>query len=116
MKTKSVFFAPIQNAAAKGPRVLASGVAWNDGTALIDAVELSSDGGQTWRRGELQRAGRYAWQHWQAALSLPAGSHTLICRAVDTLGNTQPLDGAVAWNPDGYVWNGADRVTIRVEA
>lgn len=116
MKIKSVFFAPIQNAAAKGPRVLASGVAWNDGTALIDAVELSSDGGQTWRRGELQRAGRYAWQHWQATLSLPAGSHTLICRAVDTLGNTQPLDGAVAWNPDGYVWNGADRVTIRVEA
>ncbi|MFM7073425.1 MAG: sulfite oxidase, partial [Planctomycetota bacterium] len=106
MKIKSVFFAPIQNATT-GSKVLASGVAWNDGTALIDAVELSSDGGQTWRRAELQRAGRYAWQHWQAALPLTAGSHTLICRAIDTLGNSQPLEGATAWNPDGYVWNGA---------
>ena len=115
MKIKSVFFSPVHNSAAKGAKLLASGVAWNDGTALIDAVELSSDGGQTWRRAELQRAGRYAWQPWQAALSLPAGSHTLICRAIDTLGNSQPLDGTVAWNPDGYVWNGADRVTVRIE-
>lgn len=115
MKIKSVFFAPVQDATT-GSKVLASGVAWNDGTALIDAVELSSDGGQTWRRAELQRAGRYAWQHWQATLPLSAGSHTLICRAIDTLGNSQPLDGATAWNPDGYVWNGADRVTIRVKS
>jgi DMSO/TMAO reductase YedYZ molybdopterin-dependent catalytic subunit len=116
MKIKSVFFSPVHSTSTKGPRVLASGVAWNDGTALIDAVELSSDGGQTWRRAELQRAGRYAWQRWQATLALPAGSHTLICRAIDTLGNSQPLDGAIAWNPDGYVWNGADRVTVQVEA
>jgi DMSO/TMAO reductase YedYZ molybdopterin-dependent catalytic subunit len=115
MKIKSVFFAPVQDATT-GSKVLASGVAWNDGTALIDAVELSSDGGQTWRRAELQRAGRYAWQHWQATFPLSAGSHTLICRAIDTLGNSQPLDGATAWNPDGYVWNGADRVTIRVKS
>ncbi|MEY4177033.1 MAG: hypothetical protein RLY70_607, partial [Planctomycetota bacterium] len=40
---------------------------------------------------------------------------TLICRAIDTLGNSQPLDGTVAWNPDGYVWNGADRVTVRID-
>ncbi len=114
MKIKSVFFTPAHAATAAGPRVLASGVAWNDGTALIDAVELSSDGGQNWRRAELQRSGRYAWQRWQATLALPVGTHTLICRAIDTLGNSQPLNGAVGWNPDGYVWNGADRVTVRV--
>lgn len=114
MKIKSMIFAPAREATARSGKLTASGVAWNDGTALIDAVELSLDGGQSWRRAELERAGRYAWQRWQFPLDLPKGKHTLISRAVDTLGNTQPLDGTTAWNPDGYTWNGADRVTIEV--
>lgn len=116
MKIKSVIFAPAHDAALRNGKFVASGVAWNDGTSLIDAVELSLDGGQTWRRTELERAGRYAWQRWQLPLTLAPGKHTLISRAVDTLGNAQPLDGAIGWNPDGYVWNGADRVSVQVEA
>lgn len=115
MKIKSVIFSPARDAMVKGDRVMVSGVAWNDGTALIDAVELSLDNGQTWRRAELERSGRYAWQRWQLAINLPAGQHTIVSRAVDTLGNGQPLDGVVAWNPDGYLWSGADRVTVQVE-
>jgi DMSO/TMAO reductase YedYZ molybdopterin-dependent catalytic subunit len=80
MKIKSVFFAPVQNAAAKGPKVLASGVAWNDGTALIDAVELSSDGGQTWRlrRTSASRPLRVAALASRGS-RCPPRSHTLIC-------------------------------------
>lgn len=114
MKIKSVILAPAHDARLRSGQVLASGVAWNDGTSLIDAVEVSLDAGQTWRRAELERGGRYGWQRWQLPLSLGTGQHTLISRAVDTLGNTQPLNGAIAWNPDGYVWNGADRVTVEV--
>ena len=114
MRIKSVIFAPAQNATLRAGKTLASGVAWNDGTSLIDAVELSLDEGQSWRRAELERAGRYAWQRWQLPLTLAAGKHTLISRAVDTLGNAQPLDGAIDWNPAGYVWHGADRVTVDV--
>ncbi|MGV3483585.1 MAG: sulfite oxidase [Planctomycetaceae bacterium] len=116
MKIKSVIFAPVRDATLSSGKVMASGVAWNDGTSLLDAVELSLDGGKSWQRTELQRGGRYAWQHWQMPLTLAKGSHTLISRAVDTLGNTQPLDGAIGWNPDGYVWHGADRVTVQVQA
>ena len=114
MRIKSVILAPGHDAALRDGKIVASGVAWNDGTALIDAVELSLDGGKSWRRAELERSGRYAWQRWQMPLTLAKGKHTLICRAVDTLGSTQPLDGSVGWNPDGYVWNGADRLTVDV--
>lgn len=115
MKVKSVIFAPAHDAVLRTEQVVASGVAWNDGTSLINAVEVSLDGGQSWRRAEVERAARYAWQRWQLPLKLSPGMHTLISRAVDSLGNTQPLDGAIGWNPDGYIWNGADRVTVRVE-
>lgn len=114
MRIKSVIFSPAHDAQLQSGRVMASGVAWNDGTALIDAVEISLDAGQSWRRAELERSGRYAWQRWQLPLTLSAGKHTLISRAVDTLGNSQPLNGAIAWNPDGYVWNGADHVNVEV--
>jgi sulfite oxidase len=115
MKIKSVIFSPQHDATLESGQSVVSGVAWNDGTSLIDAVEVSVDGGQSWRRAELERAGRYAWQHWQLPLQLSAGTHTLISRAIDTMGNSQPLDGAIAWNPDGYVWNGADHVTVQVQ-
>jgi sulfite oxidase len=115
MKIKSVIFGPPHDATLKSGKSVVSGVAWNDGTSLIDAVEVSVDGGQSWRRSELERADRYAWQHWQLPLQLSTGTHTLISRAIDTMGNSQPLDGSIAWNPDGYVWNGADRVTVQVQ-
>ena len=44
------------------------------------------------------------------------GLATIISRAVDTLGNSQPLDGTIDWNPAGYVWHGADRVTVQVNS
>lgn len=121
MRIKSVIFTPSDDDKTRTARIrqrgfIVSGVAWNDGTSLIDAVELSLDNGKSWRRAELERAGRYAWQRWQLPIELPAGRHTIVSRAVDTLGNSQPLDGGIDWNPDGYVWHGADRVTVDVEA
>lgn len=114
MRIKSVIFAPAPAATLPSGKIMASGVAWNDGTSLIDAVEVSLDNGHSWRRAEMERASRYAWQRWQLPLTLNPGKQTIICRAVDTLGNTQPLDGAIGWNPDGYLWHGADRVTVQV--
>ncbi|MBA4016276.1 MAG: sulfite reductase [Pirellula sp.] len=114
MRIKSVVFAPIQGARVPAGEVLAKGVAWNDGTSRIDAVETSLDGGHTWRRAELEPpSDRYAWYRWQTPLTVAAGDQLLLCRAIDTLGNTQPLDGAADWNPAGYGWHGVERVRFQ---
>lgn len=115
LRTKSVIFAPLDGDQLATGDVTVRGVAFNDGRARIEAVELSLDDGQTWRRAELAAgAGPYAWQPWSMTISLPAGEHHILARAVDALGRTQPLDAAAGWNPDGYAWHNAHRVTVRV--
>ncbi|MGE0756890.1 MAG: sulfite oxidase [Pirellulaceae bacterium] len=115
MKLKSVIFAPLGKDPIQTGVVPVRGVAWNDGTTRITAVELSQDNGQTWSAAELTVPDSpYAWHPWQAEVRLAAGKHTLQCRAIDAAGQTQPQDGSIAWNPAGYAWNGVDRVEIQV--
>jgi sulfite oxidase len=113
MRIKSVIFSPFDGQQVKAGRVTVRGAAWNDGMAKIDAVECSYDGGRRWERADLDvPASRYAWYPWQAEIGLGAGKHTILCRAVDALGRTQPLDGSIDWNPAGYAWHGVHRVSI----
>lgn len=115
MRIKSVIFAPLEGTKVPAGQVEVRGVAWNDGQTRIEAVEVSADNGQSWRRAQLTRPkSPYAWHPWKLALKLPAGKHRLLSRAIDVAGRAQPLDGAVGWNPAGYAWNGADLVTVEV--
>jgi sulfite oxidase len=115
MKIKSVIFAPLDGESVKpGPNEV-RGVAWNDGRARIVAVEVSTDAGATWRASDLERpASPYAWHPWRTRLDLPAGEAAIMARAIDALGRAQPLDGAIAWNPAGYAWNGVQTVRVKV--
>jgi sulfite oxidase len=113
MRVKSIIFGPSQGANVKAGRIMVHGVAWNDGQARIDAVELSRDGGQTWSRTELEKpSSRYAWHAWQMPVNLEPGKHTFLCRAIDAWGRSQPLDSTADWNPAGYCWRGVDAVSI----
>ena len=115
MRIKSVIFAPLEGAKLSPGEVEIRGVAWNDGQTKIEAVEISSDGGQSWRRAQLTHPkSPYAWHPWKLVMKLPAGKHKLLSRAIDVTGRAQPLDGAIGWNPAGYAWNGADVVNIEV--
>ena len=112
MRIKSLVLAPADRATVQAGRVAFRGVAFNDGACAIERVETSLDG-DTWTRAELKRpADLCAWYPWQATHDLPTGEHTLRARAVDAQGRTQPLDGAVFWNPAGYCWNGVHQVRI----
>jgi DMSO/TMAO reductase YedYZ molybdopterin-dependent catalytic subunit len=68
------------------------GAAWAC-DAEITKVELSTDGGATWNDAKLLgESTPNAWRFWQFDWRTPsqAGNHTLIARATDSLGRTQP--------------------------
>ena len=69
------------------------GAAWtSDGQ--ITKVELSTDGGTTWGQANLLGEPKpNAWRLWEFNWQTPAaaGNQTLIARATDSLGRTQPV-------------------------
>ena len=115
MKIKSVIFEPLDGDTVTAGPVSIRGVAWNDGQAKLDAVEVSFDNGRSWRRAELELSNSpFAWHHWKVTAPLAVGAVSIQCRAVDAIGRTQPLDGTVHWNQAGYAWNGVDEININV--
>ena len=79
-------------------RLRIHGAAWAS-DAEIAKVELSTDGGKTWNDAELLgRSSLNAWRLWEYNWQTPAqsGKQTLIARATDSVGRTQP----VVRNPD----------------
>lgn len=68
------------------------GAAWSDGTPL-DRVEVRVDEG-TWITAELEApTDPYAWTFFTAhTTGIAAGAHTLVSRAFDATGRTQPVD------------------------
>jgi DMSO/TMAO reductase YedYZ molybdopterin-dependent catalytic subunit len=70
------------------------GAAWS-GEAEITKVEISLDGGATWHLARLSgESVKGAWRLWEHDWATPAeaGPHTLMARATDSLGRTQPFE------------------------
>ncbi len=106
---------PLEGQTVQGRRVEVRGIAWNDGLSPIESIEVSTNGGTSWRRALIEgNSGRFGWYFWVAPLLLPAGEHQVMVRATDAVGRTQPLDGNVWWNERGYEWNGVMRVKFKV--
>jgi sulfite dehydrogenase len=77
---------------AAGPTVI-HGVAFG-GANGVKRVEVSLDGGKSWRKAEFvgPDLGRFAWRQFALQANLPAGTHTIVSRATDSKGNVQPKD------------------------
>lgn len=72
--------------------------------AKIAQVEWSADNGQTWQPATLLDPNlKYAWVRFEFRWNASPGKHTLITRATDELGNTQP--DLMPFNKQGYLFN-----------
>jgi sulfite oxidase len=110
---KSIIAWPGDGSSLKARTLKIRGAAWA-GEAAVTRVEISTDGGTTWRDARLGTGqARYAWRLWEYALNAPkAGEYTIMSRATDDQGRTQPQ--TAAWNPSGYLFNAIDQVRIHV--
>ncbi len=91
---------------------LVKGIAFDGGYGITDVL-LSTDAGQSWIETKLgPDLGRYSFREWNTVVRLPRGEHELKVRAINRIGQSQPI--APLWNPAGYMRNVVE--TVRVEA
>lgn len=113
LKLKSIITQPTPGATLKAGTVLILGTAYG-GEKKVEKVEISLDGGGTWRAAEFMGPNEhYAWRQWQMLWEASApGEYTIMARATDTEGNKQPMHAE--WNVLGYGNNGVAEHAVRV--
>jgi len=81
--------------------VVLKGIAFDGGDG-IDKVQLSIDGGKSWREAQLgQDLGRFSFRQWTLPVTFThKGATQLMVRASNRAGEIQPL--RADWNPGGY--------------
>ena len=91
MRVKSWINHPFGSGDVRAGPVVVHGVAFG-GTRPVRRVELSLDGGRSWREAPLvgPDLGPYAWRQFALQVTLRPGSYLLASRATDVAGNTQP--------------------------
>ena len=70
------------------------GAAWA-GEARVARVDVSVDGGSTWKPARLSgEPVPFAWRLWEFDWKVPdrSGKHVLMARATDDRGSTQPME------------------------
>jgi sulfite dehydrogenase len=95
-----------------GKSVVVKGIAFDGGYGITE-VAFSSDGGKSWQAATLGKdLGKYSFREWSAAFKPGKGEHTLMVRAVNRIGQSQP--STALWNAAGYMRNVVE--TTRVTA
>jgi DMSO/TMAO reductase YedYZ molybdopterin-dependent catalytic subunit len=116
LRVKSVIATPIDGAqAVAGSPLAIRGVAWSGDAGPVTGVDVSVDGGRTWKPAALRQDQRseFGWRQWELNWTPPQPAYfTILARARDAAGNTQPMDQE--WNPSGYLWNVVPRAGVNV--
>lgn len=118
LRVKSVIAGPLDGSQlVNGQPVTIRGVAWSGDAGPVTVVDVSVDGGRSWKPASLQRDQRteFGWRQWEYKWTPTREAYyTILARARDAAGNTQPFDQE--WNPSGYGWNVIPRVGVIVAA
>lgn len=114
MAVRSIFVRPAPGESVRaGSPVVLEGLAMG-GEDPIVGVEVSTDGGATWRSASLGVShGRYSWRRWTLEWMPSVGDHALMVRATSSTGETQPTKH---WNHSGYQRCVVERLDVAVRA
>jgi sulfite dehydrogenase (cytochrome) subunit A len=98
---------------AAGRPVTLKGIAFDGGYGIRE-VEISDDGGATWRRATLGGdRGPYSFREWSSAWTpARAGAARVMVRAFNRIGESQGAEAL--WNPAGYLRNVIESVEYPV--
>ena len=96
-----------------GQRVEVKGIAWDGGYGMQE-VDVSTDGGRSWRPAELGKDyGRFSWRQWSHAFKADKkGVYTVMAKATNRIGASQTFD--LIFNPAGYHNNVVQKVDVQV--
>jgi len=114
MTVRSFIAAPAPGARVSAGRpVTLKGIAF-DGGYGIQEVQISFDGGITWRRADLgSDLGRYSFREWRASWTpSQPGAVRVMVRAFNRIGESQGREAL--WNPAGYLRNVIEHVDLQV--
>lgn len=113
IQMKSAFIYPAVGAVLRRGLVSARGLVWSNGAPIM-AVEISPDGGKTWKVAKIESGGKYEWKLWRTVIELTqAGIVQLACKAIGPDGREQP----VARDPsrvDGYADDTVEKIRVMV--
>ena len=98
---------------AAGRTTQLKGIAFDGGTG-IKGVEVSVDGGQTWRAATLGKdLGKFSFREWSLPVAFrQKGPAVLMVRATNRGGDVQPT--TATWNPAGYRRNVIESTTVTI--
>jgi sulfite oxidase len=115
MPLNSAICEPGRHAAMKAGPTSLRGYAVATGRAIM-RVDVSINGGRTWRQAELEHNADepWSWTFWSVTLDLSKGEHELAVRAWDSAGQTQPASPDDIWNFKGYLSAAWHRVEVSV--
>ena len=103
MKVKSIITHPSPGELVAATGYTLAGAAWSGEDEVVD-VQISTDGGASWAPVDrlLPRSG-YSWYRWEHDWQPPGpGSFTLMSRATNNRGETQPIEFPNKWDGRGY--------------
>ncbi|CAL8335958.1 unnamed protein product [Lota lota] len=138
LPVQSAITQPADGAVLERGEATVRGYAWSGGGREVVRVDVSLDGGETWRVARLRGGeeeeeeeeeegegeapppppGRaWAWKLWEVVAPLPPGVQEveIVCKAVDDSYNTQPDSVAPIWNLRGVLSNAWHRVRVKVK-
>ena len=93
IEPESIFVSPAPNSKMRLQASKIWGWAWS--SSPIKLVEVSFDGGRTWREAHSEPRQEHSWQKFSTDWSPPQpGAYELRCRATDHEGRVQPVMGA----------------------